>query len=84
LLVANFPRGGGYDRAKLEGIMLDMLSVDGFVYAFQKQLATEAGTLRLIVEYSDVNAASRAVERLNGAIIRVSVKFIFRVLHVLT
>lgn len=52
--------------------MLDMLAVDGVIYAFQKQLAAEAGTLRLIVEYCDVNSAARAVSRLNGTVIRVS------------
>src|SRR5450432_2008661 len=72
-LVANFPSGGGFDRAKLEGIILDLLNVDGTVYAYQKQLATEAGTFRLIAEYGDVNAAARAVERLNGATVRVSI-----------
>lgn len=49
-----------------------MLGVDGAIYAWQKQLATEAGTLRLVAEYSDVNSAARAIERLNGATVRVS------------
>lgn len=53
-------------------IILDLLSVDGTIYAWQKQLATEAGTLRLVAEYSDVNSAVRAIERLNGATVRVS------------
>jgi hypothetical protein len=47
--------------------------VDGAVYAYQKQLATEAGTFRLIAEYSDVNSAVRAIERLNGTTVRVSI-----------
>jgi hypothetical protein len=72
-LIATFPSSGGFDRAKLEVIILDLLSIDGAVYAYQKQLATEAGTLRLIAEYSDVNSAARAVERLNGATVRVSI-----------
>ncbi len=71
-LLANFPAAGGFDRAKLEGIILDLLRVDGAVYAYQKQLATEAGTLRLVAEYDDVNSAARAIERLNGATVRVS------------
>jgi hypothetical protein len=71
-LVASFPTSGGFERAKLEGIILDLLSIDGVVYAYQKQLATEAGTIRLIAEYSDVNSAAHAVERLDGATIRVS------------
>jgi hypothetical protein len=56
-------------------IILDLLSIDGAVYAYQKQLAAEAGTLRLIAEYSDVNSATRAVERLNGATVRVSIHY---------
>jgi hypothetical protein len=56
----------------LEAIILDLLSVDGAIYAWQKQLAIEAATLHLVAEYSDVNSAARAIERLNGATVRVS------------
>jgi hypothetical protein len=71
MLTANFPSGGGYDRAKLESIILDILKVDGAVYAYRKQAAPETGSFRLVAEYSDVNSAVRAIERLNGTTVRV-------------
>lgn len=67
--MARFPTN--VDRKKLEDIITDLISVDGDIYAFQKQLATEAGTLRLIAEYCDVRCANKAIDRLNGAIVRV-------------
>ncbi len=70
---ASFP-SSGFDRTKLEVIVLDLLSIDGVVYAYQKQLATEAGTFHLIAEFSDFNAAAKAVERLNGTVIQVGIK----------
>lgn len=71
-LVAKLPGVGGFDRAKIEDIIVDLLSVDGAVYAYQKQLATETGTFRMIAEFCDVGSAHRAVARLNGAVVRVS------------
>lgn len=71
-LTAKLPGAGGFDRAKIEDIIVDLLAVDGAVYAYQKQAPTEAGTVGMIVEFCDVGSAHRAVARLNGATVRVS------------
>ncbi|KFX90215.1 hypothetical protein V490_06568 [Pseudogymnoascus sp. VKM F-3557] len=69
-LTAKLPGVGGFDRAKIEDIIVDLLAVDGAVYAYQKQAPTEAGTVGMIVEFCDVGSAHRAVARLNGATVR--------------
>jgi hypothetical protein len=71
-ILARLPPTGGFDRSKIENVIIDLLNVDGVVYAYQKQLATEAGTLRMIIEFSDVGSAHRAVTRLNGIVVKVS------------
>ena len=71
-LTAKLPGVGGIDRAKIEDIIVDLLAIDGAVYAYQKQALTEAGTVGMIVEFCDVGSAHRAVARLNGSTIRVS------------
>lgn len=70
-LTAKLPGVGGFDRAKIEDIIVDLLAVDGAVYAYQKHTPTEAGTVGMIVEFCDVGSAHRAVARLNGATVRV-------------
>jgi hypothetical protein len=50
---------------------MELLKLDGDIYAFQKQLASEAGTIRLIAEFSNVNEAANSVERVNGRTVRV-------------
>lgn len=70
-LVADFSNTS-IERSKLEDIMLDLLTVDGSIYAYQKQAATEAGTVKLIAEFVDVTSAERVIDRLNGKIMRVS------------
>ncbi|OBT66028.1 hypothetical protein VE03_03167 [Pseudogymnoascus sp. 23342-1-I1] len=69
-LTAKLPGMVGFDRAKIEDIIVDLLAVDGAVYAYQKQTPTEAGTVGMIVEFCDVGSAHRAVARLNGATVR--------------
>ncbi|KFZ06983.1 hypothetical protein V501_06887 [Pseudogymnoascus sp. VKM F-4519 (FW-2642)] len=69
-LTAKLPVVGGFDRAKIEDIIVDLLAIDGAVYAYQKQAPTEAGTVGMIVEFCDVGSAHRAVARLNGATVR--------------
>jgi hypothetical protein len=69
-MVASFPSYA--DRSKLEIMMIELLGLDGTIYAYQKQLASEAGTLRLVAEYCDVTCAEPAVKRLNESSIRVS------------
>ncbi|KFY64493.1 hypothetical protein V496_03221 [Pseudogymnoascus sp. VKM F-4515 (FW-2607)] len=71
-LTAKLPSMGGFDRAKIEDIIVDLLAIDGAVYAHQKQAPTEAGMVGMIVEFCDVGSAHRAVARLNGATVRVS------------
>jgi hypothetical protein len=70
-LTAKLPVVGGFDKAKIEDIIVDLLAIDGAVYAYQKQTPTEAGTVGMIVEFCDVGSAHRAVARLNGATVRV-------------
>ncbi|KFY15247.1 hypothetical protein V492_02134 [Pseudogymnoascus sp. VKM F-4246] len=69
-LTAKLPGVGGIDRAKIEDIIVDLLAVDGAVYAYKKQAPTEAGTVGMVVEFCDVGSAHRAVARLNGATVR--------------
>ncbi|KFY22567.1 hypothetical protein V491_02762 [Pseudogymnoascus sp. VKM F-3775] len=69
-LTAKLPGVGGFDRAKIEDIIVDLLAVDGAVYAYKKQVPTESGTVGMIVEFCDVGSAHRAVARLNGATVR--------------
>ncbi|KFY81382.1 hypothetical protein V500_11473 [Pseudogymnoascus sp. VKM F-4518 (FW-2643)] len=69
-LTAKLPGVGGIDRAKIEDIIVDLLAIDGAVYAYQKHALTEAGTVGMIVEFCDVGSAHRAVARLNGSTIR--------------
>ncbi|ELR10446.1 hypothetical protein VC83_00536 [Pseudogymnoascus destructans] len=69
-LTAKLPGVGGFDRAKIEDIIVDLLAIDGAVYAYQKQAPTEAGAVGMIVEFCDVGSAHRAVARLNGATVR--------------
>lgn len=72
-LVATLPLGG-LDRTKIEDIIVDLLAVDGAVYAYKKQTLAETETVRMIAEFCDVGSAHRAVARLNGATIRVSTR----------
>ena len=71
LAVARLPGLAAHDNDKIESIIVDLLSIDGVIYAYQKQLASEHGTLRMVVEFCDVGSAHRAVARLNGATVRV-------------
>jgi hypothetical protein len=77
-LTAKLPVVGGFDKAKIEDIIVDLLAIDGAVYAYQKQTPTEAGTVGMIVEFCDVGSAHRAVARLNGATVRVRSIFVAR------
>ena len=72
LAIARLPALAAHDNDKIESIIVDLLSIDGAIYAYQKQLASEHGTLRMVVEFCDVGSAHRAVARLNGATVRVS------------
>lgn len=58
-------------RSKLEDICLDLLSVDGTIYAYQKQLASGTGVFKLIAEFTHIDSANQAVDRLNGKTIHV-------------
>ena len=71
LAIARLPGLAVHDNDKIESIIVDLLSIDGAIYAYQKQMASEAGTLRVVVEFCDVGSAHRAVARLNGATVRV-------------
>lgn len=64
---------GHHDTSQIEKIITDLLAIDGQIYAYQKQMASELGTIRMVVEFCDVGSAHRAVARLNGISVRVSV-----------
>lgn len=66
VLVLSYPIGTPYNKKSFEQGVIDLLSVEGDLFAWQKQAATEAGTFRMVVEYCDVTHAIRTIQRLNG------------------
>lgn len=72
-MIARFPSTETSDYPSLGEMILGLLAMEGPLYAWQKQLTTETGTLRVIAEYSDVSLAERVVERLNGATVQVCI-----------
>ncbi|KAG0648563.1 Meiosis mei2 [Hyphodiscus hymeniophilus] len=66
IVVASYPTGTPCNKKVFEEGLVDVLSVEGDLFAWQKQAASTAGTYRMVAEYCDANHAIRAVERLNG------------------
>lgn len=60
------PAIGAVNRVKMEDQLRKLISSHGDLYAFQKQLGTEAGTIKFVAEFCDIEAAKFAVDRLNG------------------
>ena len=63
------------DKSVFEESLRAALAVEGELYAWQKFLATEAGTYRMVAEFVDSTHASRAVKRCNGKTVCVGVLF---------
>lgn len=66
MVVLHYPIGTPYNKKAFEQGVIDLLSVEGELYAWQKQAATQAGTFRMVVEYCDITHAMRTVQHLNG------------------
>ncbi|ESZ99458.1 hypothetical protein SBOR_0220 [Sclerotinia borealis F-4128] len=69
MLTATYPPNTNIDKQVFEESLRDLLSVEGELYAWQKFLATEAGTFRLCAEFVDSAMVARAIERCNNKII---------------
>ncbi len=75
MVVAKLPGTNGHDMSKFEKIVLELLEVEGPVYAHRTISSTETGTLRMIVEFRDVGSAHQAVARLNGQNLKVIIMY---------
>lgn len=64
-MVASYPVGIPCNKKHLEDALIAALSVEGQLFAWQKQAATADGTFHMVVEYCDSAYALRAVQRLN-------------------
>ncbi|KAF5879639.1 putative rna recognition domain-containing protein 2 protein [Botrytis fragariae] len=69
MLTATYPPHTNIDKKVFEESLRDLLSVEGELYAWQKFLATEAGTFRLCAEFVDSAMVARAIERCNNKLI---------------
>ncbi|KAI9646936.1 hypothetical protein NHQ30_004936 [Ciborinia camelliae] len=69
MLTATYPPNTNIDKKVFEESLRELLSVEGELYAWQKFLATEAGTFRLCAEFVDSAFVSRAIERCNNKLI---------------
>lgn len=66
LLEAKYPTKVTIDKFEFEDSLRAALSAEGEIYAWQKLLASEAGSYRMVAEFVDSTVASRAVKRCNG------------------
>ncbi|KAF7875068.1 hypothetical protein EAF04_002240 [Stromatinia cepivora] len=69
MLTATYLPNTNIDKKVFEESLRDLLSVEGELYAWQKFLATEAGTFRLCAEFVDSAMVSRAIDRCNNKLI---------------
>ncbi|KAA8572925.1 hypothetical protein EYC84_003476 [Monilinia fructicola] len=69
MLTATYPPHTNIDKKVFEESLRELLSVECDLYAWQKFLATEAGTFRLCAEFVDSSFVARAIERCNNRII---------------
>ncbi|RAL60197.1 hypothetical protein DID88_000818 [Monilinia fructigena] len=69
MLTATYPPHTNIDKKVFEESLRELLSVECELYAWQKFLATEAGTFRLCAEFVDSAFVTRAIERCNNRII---------------
>lgn len=73
MLTATFPPATQIDKKVFEESLRDLLAIECPLYAWQKFLATEAGTFRLCAEFVDSAFVPRAIERCNNRIIGVCI-----------
>lgn len=73
MLTATYPPHTNIDKKVFEESLRELLSVECDLYAWQKFLATEAGTFRLCAEFVDSSFVARAIERCNNRIIGVCI-----------
>ncbi|TAQ90445.1 hypothetical protein B7494_g1292 [Chlorociboria aeruginascens] len=66
VLTASYPTNVSFDTKEFEESLRALLSAEGELHAWQKLLATEAGTFRMVAEFMDAAMAVRAVQRCHG------------------
>lgn len=71
IMTASYPSNTALDRKAFEESLRELLSAEGELYAWQKLLATEAGTFKMVAEFADSGLAGRAIARCNNKIIGV-------------
>ncbi|RFU35802.1 hypothetical protein B7463_g517, partial [Scytalidium lignicola] len=66
MMTGKYPLSNPFRTKEFEDGLRAMLSADGSLYAWQKLSTPEADTFKLVVEFSDVALARRAVHRCSG------------------
>ncbi|KAM3073807.1 hypothetical protein ACMFMG_008430 [Clarireedia jacksonii] len=69
MMTASYPSNTALDKKEFEESLRELLSAEGELYAWQKLLATEAGTFRMVAEFADSALVTRAIARCNNKII---------------
>lgn len=72
MVTASYPVELPLNRKDFEESLRALLSAEGRLVAWQKLSATEAGTIKMVVEFFDAALAIRAVARCDGKVIGVS------------
>jgi hypothetical protein len=60
-----YPVGAAVIKRDVEKMLVNLLSVEGALCAWQKIPSSEEGVFRLLAEFYDASCAPRAVQRLN-------------------
>jgi hypothetical protein len=64
-LEVTYPVGTSIIKRDVEKVLVNLLSVEGALCAWQKIPSTQEGVFRLLAEFYDASCAPRAVQRLN-------------------
>lgn len=64
------------ELSQVEPHVLKLLQTEGDLFAFQKDLRTEEGAVKAIIEYADASLAMNVASKLNGAIVEVSANWL--------
>jgi hypothetical protein len=67
-----YPAGATINKREVEKGLMNLLSVEGVLCAWQKIPSNQEGVFLLLAEFADASCAPRAVQRLNQMKIDVS------------
>ncbi|PQE16546.1 meiosis mei2 protein [Rutstroemia sp. NJR-2017a BBW] len=76
VLTASYPSNTALDRKEFEESLRELLSAEGELHAWQKLLATEAGTFKMVAEFANSALVPRAINRCNNKMIGVRLSFL--------